>query len=116
MKHAYKMLLAAAGLLITASTSWADTLPTHRIPAVPAVEPANETVAACARQGYRETAVFDQVSQQIGQTLFIENRPGAGGTLAADFVAKRADVDCRGDAQALGSHMRGRADTGGCKG
>src|SRR5262249_42395236 len=32
--------------------------------------------------------VFDQVSQQIGQTLFIENRPGAGGTLAADFVAK----------------------------
>jgi tripartite-type tricarboxylate transporter receptor subunit TctC len=32
--------------------------------------------------------VFDQVSQQIGQTLFIENRLGAGGTLAADFVAK----------------------------
>ena len=32
--------------------------------------------------------VFDQVSQQIGQTPFIENRPGAGGTLAADFVAK----------------------------
>src|SRR5262249_53924494 len=32
--------------------------------------------------------VFDQVSQQIGQTLFIENRPGAGGTLAGDFVAK----------------------------
>src|ERR1700745_1869315 len=32
--------------------------------------------------------VFDQVSQQIGQTLVIENRPGAGGTLAADFVAK----------------------------
>ena len=36
--------------------------------------------------------VFDQVSQQIGQTLFIENRPGAGGTLAADFVA-RSDPD-----------------------
>src|SRR6516164_6480033 len=32
--------------------------------------------------------VFNQVSRQIGQTLFIENRPGAGGTLAADFVAK----------------------------
>jgi tripartite-type tricarboxylate transporter receptor subunit TctC len=36
--------------------------------------------------------VLDQVSQQIGQTLFIENRPGAGGTLAADFVAK-SDAD-----------------------
>jgi tripartite-type tricarboxylate transporter receptor subunit TctC len=32
--------------------------------------------------------VFDQVSQQIGRALVIENRPGAGGTLAADFVAK----------------------------
>jgi len=32
--------------------------------------------------------VFDEVSQQIGQALVIENRPGAGGTLAADFVAK----------------------------
>jgi uncharacterized protein GlcG (DUF336 family) len=57
MKDAYKMLLAAAGPLISASTSWADTLPTHRIPAALAVEAANETVAACARQGYRETAV-----------------------------------------------------------
>ena len=57
MKHAYKMLLIAAGPLISASTSWADTLTTHRIPAALAVEATNETVAACARQGYRETAV-----------------------------------------------------------
>src|SRR5215469_15535983 len=27
-----------------------------------------------------------------------------------------AGVDCRGDAQALSGHMRGRADTGRCKG
>jgi hypothetical protein len=57
MKRAHKMLLIAAGPLISASTSWADSLPTHRIPAALAVEAANETVAACARQGYRETAV-----------------------------------------------------------
>jgi hypothetical protein len=37
--------------------SWADTLPTHRIPAALAAEAASETVAACARQSYRETAV-----------------------------------------------------------
>jgi uncharacterized protein GlcG (DUF336 family) len=57
MKHAYKMLLIAAGSLINASASWADTLSTHRIPAALAVEAVSETVAACARQGYRETAV-----------------------------------------------------------
>jgi uncharacterized protein GlcG (DUF336 family) len=57
MKRAHRMLLVAAGSLISASTSWADTLPTHRIPAALAVEAANETVAACAKQGYRETAV-----------------------------------------------------------
>jgi hypothetical protein len=57
MKHGYKMLMRAAGSLISASTSWADTLATHRIPAALAVEAANETVAACAKQGYRETAV-----------------------------------------------------------
>jgi uncharacterized protein GlcG (DUF336 family) len=57
MKRAQKMLLTAAVSLISATTSWADTLPTHRIPAALAVEAANETVAACARQGYRETAV-----------------------------------------------------------
>ena len=62
MKNICKMVLVAAGPLISASTisastSWADTLPTHRIPAALAVEAVSETVAACARQGYRETAV-----------------------------------------------------------
>ena len=57
MKRAHKILLMAAGSLIGVSASWADTLPTHRIPAALAVEAANETVAACAKQGYRETAV-----------------------------------------------------------
>src|SRR5271167_2919197 len=34
----------------------AQTLPTHRIPAALAVEAASETVSACAKQGYHETA------------------------------------------------------------
>ena len=33
-------------------------------------------------------AVFDQVSTQIGQTIVVENRVGAGGTLGANVVAK----------------------------
>ncbi len=32
--------------------------------------------------------VMDQVSKQVGQTIIIENRPGAGGTIGANMVAK----------------------------
>src|SRR5262245_55715823 len=34
--------------------------------------------------------VFEQVSAQIGQPIVIENRPGAGGSIAAGAVAKAA--------------------------
>jgi len=33
-------------------------------------------------------AVFEQVGKQVGQTFVIENRPGAGGTIGANMVAK----------------------------
>jgi tripartite-type tricarboxylate transporter receptor subunit TctC len=34
--------------------------------------------------------VMDQVGKQVGQTFIIENRPGAGGTIGANAVAKAA--------------------------
>lgn len=34
--------------------------------------------------------VMDQVSKQLGQTIVVENRPGAGGTIGANAVAKSA--------------------------
>ena len=34
--------------------------------------------------------VMDQVGKQVGQTFVIENRPGAGGTVGANTVAKSA--------------------------
>jgi tripartite-type tricarboxylate transporter receptor subunit TctC len=36
--------------------------------------------------------VFDQLSIQLGQTIIVENRPGAGGTIGSAVVAK-ADAD-----------------------
>src|SRR5580658_2023470 len=36
--------------------------------------------------------VLDQVSRQIGQSFFVENRPGGGGVVGAAMVAK-ADPD-----------------------
>lgn len=35
-------------------------------------------------------AVMEQVSKQLGQAIVIENRPGAGGTIGANAVAKAA--------------------------
>ena len=36
--------------------------------------------------------VFEQLSAQLGQTIVVENRTGAGGTIGSNFVAK-ADPD-----------------------
>ena len=75
MKHVCKMAIMTAGTLVGASTTWADTLPTHRIPATLAVEAASETVAACAKQGYHETAA---VLDADGATIVTLRGDGAG--------------------------------------
>ncbi len=47
---------ALVGVALMGSSAIGQTLPTHRIPAALAAEAASETVASCAKQGYRETA------------------------------------------------------------
>ena len=51
-----RIFAALSAVALMGSVAQAQTLPTHRIPAALAVEAASETVAACAKQGYHETA------------------------------------------------------------
>ena len=72
---------AAVALSIATVAGGAETWPTRPIKVISPFTAGNagDTVARI---------VFDQVSRQIGQPLVIENRPGAGGTLAAELVAR----------------------------
>jgi uncharacterized protein GlcG (DUF336 family) len=100
-----KIAIAAVGALICASASWADTLPTHRIPAALAVEAASETVAACAGQGYHETAV---VLDADGATIVALRGDGAGiHTLDSAHDKAYTSVSFKNDTLALAERAKG---------
>jgi uncharacterized protein GlcG (DUF336 family) len=98
-----KIAIAAVGALIGASTSWADTLPTHRIPAALAVEAASETVAACAGQGYHETAV---VLDADGATIVALRGDGIH-TLDSAHDKAYTSVSFKNDTLALAERAKG---------
>jgi uncharacterized protein GlcG (DUF336 family) len=51
-----RILAALTCAALVSSAASAQTLPTRRLPGALAIEAASETVAACAKQGYHETA------------------------------------------------------------
>jgi uncharacterized protein GlcG (DUF336 family) len=105
MNRRPKILLAAVTSLACVSTSWADTLPTHRIPAALATEAATETVAACARQGYRETAV---VLDADGAIITALRGDGAGiHTLDSAHDKAYTAVSFKNDTLALAERAKG---------
>ena len=69
------MLLA--GLVPAVAEDW----PTHNVTVVVPV-PAGVASDIISR------VVFEQVGKQVGQTFVVENRPGAGGTIGGNTVAK----------------------------
>ena len=75
MNSGYTLAIVLAGAAFSGSICSADTLQTHRIPAALAVEAASETVVACAKQGYHETAV---VLDADGATIVTVRGDGAG--------------------------------------
>ena len=66
-----------AGLAPAAAQDWPTRTVTVVVPLPPVV--ASDIMAR---------VVMDQVGKQLGQTFVIENRPGAGGTIGANMVAK----------------------------
>ena len=105
MKHTCRIALAGAGAFIGASTCQGDTLPTHRIPAALAAEAASETVAACARQGYTETAV---VLDADGATIAALRGDGAGiHTLDSANDKAYTSVSFKNDTLALAERAKG---------
>ena len=94
-----------AGLIWGGSIAIADTLQTHRIPATLAVEAATETVAACAKQGYNETAV---VLDADGAVIAVVRGDGAGiHTIDSAHDKAYTSVSSKNDTLALADRAKG---------
>ncbi len=76
-----KQLMLLAMLSATASLASAQTWPTKAVTIVVPF-PAGGTTDVLAR------AISNKLSVAIGQTVIVDNKPGAGATLGADLVAK----------------------------
>jgi uncharacterized protein GlcG (DUF336 family) len=105
MKHVSIMAIAAIAAFIGTSAASADALPTHRIPAALAAEAASEAVAACARQGYQETAV---VLDADGATIAVLRGDAAGiHTLDSAHDKAYTSVSFKNDTLALADRAKG---------
>ena len=94
-KAALAALLAASSLDAAA----AQTLTVHRIPATLALEAVSEAVAACARQGYNETAVVVD-ADGLRQAELRGDRAGAH-TLDSAYYKAYTAASFRSDTSAL---------------
>jgi len=77
----WSAVLASCTLIAFAAPAVAQTWPTRPITAV-------VPLAAGSASDVMGRVVLDQVSRQVGQPIVVENRPGAGGTIGANVVAK----------------------------
>ena len=80
-RRQFLRLAAATAALPIASRAWAEVYPTRPIRVLVTAGPGS-AVDVIPR------VVFDQLSSRLGQPIVIENRAGAGGTIAAAAVAK----------------------------
>ncbi len=87
------------GVALCGGIGSAQTLPTHRIPAALAMEAVGEAVSACAKRGYRETAVLVDAD---GATIATLRGDGAGiHTLDSAHDKAYTSVSFKSDTMAL---------------
>lgn len=79
MKNAFRKVLLVAGLLWICSVS-AQSWPTKPIRMIVAFPPGGPTDIV-------SRVIAQRLSEQLGQAVVIDNKPGAGGNLAADLAA-----------------------------
>lgn len=80
-KRALLGTLAAAAAALTLPSAWAQPWPSRPVSIVVPF-PAGGTTDVLAR------ALGQELSKTLGQPVVVENKPGAGATLGADYVAK----------------------------
>ncbi|MGH6727351.1 MAG: Bug family tripartite tricarboxylate transporter substrate binding protein [Pseudolabrys sp.] len=81
MKPICLMTLAVFGLGLATIPAGAQSWPVRPVRAI-------VPVGAGSATDIVPRVVFEQLSAQLGQTIIVENRPGAGGTIGTNFVAK----------------------------
>ncbi len=79
----FLVLLAAAATLAASPSSFAQAYPAHPIRFI-VPYPAGGPLDTVARM------LAQKVSESVKQPVIVENKPGAGGNIGADFVAKSA--------------------------
>jgi tripartite-type tricarboxylate transporter receptor subunit TctC len=80
MKPITLLLLSTLGLGFSTTVTEAQTWPTKPLRVI-------VPIGAGGPTDISPRVVFEQLSPQIGQTIVVENRVGAGGTIGAAFVA-----------------------------
>jgi tripartite-type tricarboxylate transporter receptor subunit TctC len=73
--------LAAALSMLHVATAWGDTFPSHPAKIVVPFPPGGP-LDAIGR------AIAQRLTEAWGQSVIVENKPGAGGNIGADYVAK----------------------------
>src|SRR5262245_48313053 len=83
MTRTISVLLAACGLIAAAAPASGQDYPTRPITLVVPFAPGGSASIAAR-------AIADKMSETLGQQIVIDNRGGAGGTVATRAVAKAA--------------------------
>ena len=105
MTIAHTFGAALVGVAFSGSMSAAETLTAHRLPSALAVEAASEAVAACAKQGFHETAV---VVDADGVTVVALRGDGTGAhSLDSAYDKAYTAASFKNDTLALAERAKG---------